>query len=162
MSVTRWQKFYTDDMNQCWHNKSSHMWHSKRKVVWFYVFSWSIMVKFCVLLQMSYSKTQMLFLKKNIFQENRLFCRRFMAFYILPPWPLVFCLLFVNDTSNNTTTMAIPIRAPDHISDRFYVISMEFLSLRRKRSSWQMSLVARSKEKWLYSQPNHWAPFNSA
>ena len=110
------------------------------------------MVKFCVLLQMSYSKTQMLFLKKNIFQENRLFCRRFMAFiFYLRGLLSVIRKQYVN----STTAMAIPIRAPDHISDRFYVISMEFLSLKRRRSSWQMSLVARSKEKWLYSQPKH-------
>ena len=29
-----------------------------------------------------------------------------------------------------------PIRAPDQTPDRFYIISMEFLSLSRRRSSW--------------------------
>ena len=29
-----------------------------------------------------------------------------------------------------------PIRAPDQIPDRFYVISIEFLSLRHRRLSW--------------------------
>ena len=44
------------------------------------------------------------------------------------------------------------IRAPDQILDRFYVISMEFLSLRRRHLSFEMSLAARSKDRWLYSQ----------
>ena len=38
--------------------------------------------------------------------------------------------------------MTILIRAPDQISDRFYVISMEFLLLRHRRSSWQTSQVS--------------------
>ena len=38
------------------------------------------MVKFCDLLRTSSSKTQMLFLKMNLFQEYWLFCNRFITF----------------------------------------------------------------------------------
>ena len=47
-------------------------------------FSWSILVKFCVHLQTSSSKTQMLLLEKNVFQKYLLFCYRFMAFTFDP------------------------------------------------------------------------------
>ena len=43
-------------------------------------FSWSILVKCCVHLQMSSSETQMLLLEKTIFHKYWLFCERFIAF----------------------------------------------------------------------------------
>ena len=43
--------------------------------------------------------------------------------YIWPLWPFVFCLL------------RLPISASHRMPDRFYVISMEFLSLKRRLSS---------------------------
>ena len=45
-------------------------------------FSWSIMLKFCVLLWTSFSKNQMLLIKKNIYilLINWLFCIEFIAF----------------------------------------------------------------------------------
>ena len=39
-----------------------------------------------------------------------------------------------------------PIRASDQIPDRFYVISMEFLSLSRRRSSWRNVVSAEEQE----------------
>ena len=42
--------------------------------------------------------------------------------------------------------------APDQILDRFYVISMAFLSLRRRHPSHETSLSSRSEERLLYSQ----------
>ena len=46
-------------------------------------------------------------------------------------------------------SLRLPIRAPDQILDRFYVISVAFLSLTRRLLSRQ---AARSKERRLYSQ----------
>ena len=43
-------------------------------------FSWSILVKCCVHLRMSSSKTQMLPLEKTIFHKYWLFCYRFIVF----------------------------------------------------------------------------------
>ena len=43
--------------------------------------------------------------------------------YIWPLWPFVFCLL------------RLPISASQRIPDRFYVINVEFLSLKRRRFS---------------------------
>ena len=43
-------------------------------------FSWSILVKCCVYLRMSSSKTQMLPLEKTIFHKYWLFCYRFIVF----------------------------------------------------------------------------------
>ena len=45
-----------------------------------------------------------------------------------------------------------PISASDQIPDRFYVISMEFLSLSRRRSSARTSSAAKSEEKRMFSQ----------
>ena len=72
-------------------------------------FSWSILVMFCVPLPTSSSKTQMLLLKKNIY------------IYIYPT--NIYC--FVIDS----------ISAYHQIPDRFYITSMEFLSLSRRHSS---------------------------
>ena len=117
--------------------------------------SLSIMVTFCVLLRTSSSKTQMLFLKKNIFQEYWLPCSRFITFTTLLTFDLCGLLSFVCHSYTIGKTILLlcgPIRAPDQIQDRIYVISMEFLLLRRRRSSWRNSLAARNKEKRLYSK----------
>ena len=45
-----------------------------------------------------------------------------------------------------------PISASDQIPDRFYAISMEFLSLSRRRSSARTSSAAKSEEKRMFSQ----------
>ena len=60
-------------------------------------FSWSILVKCCVHLQTSSSKTLRLLLEKNIFHKYWLFCYRFIV-YIWPLWPLDFYLFFVNNS----------------------------------------------------------------
>ena len=49
--------------------------------------------------------------------------------YIWPSWSFVFCQSFINNSVKNRV-LCQPIRAPDQILDTFYVISMEFLSLR--------------------------------
>ena len=49
-------------------------------------------------------------------------------------------------------SLRLPIRAPDQVLDRFYIISMAFLSLTRRLLSRQTYQAARSKERWLYSQ----------
>ena len=49
-------------------------------------------------------------------------------------------------------SVGLPIRANDQILDGFYVISMQFPSLTRRRLSRQTYPAARSKERWLYSQ----------
>ena len=61
-------KFHTDDVNQCLHYKSGS--YGVPDVNLFdFMFSWPIMVKSCVLLGTSSSKTQVLFLTKNKFHE---------------------------------------------------------------------------------------------
>ena len=42
--------------------------------------------------------------------------------------------------------------APDQIPHRFYVISIEFLSLRRRRLFYKTSLAVKSAKRLLYSQ----------
>ena len=67
-SAPQRHKFQTDDVNQCLHLKLGS--YGVPDVNLFdFMFSWSIMVKFCVLLGTSSSKTEMLFLKKNKFHE---------------------------------------------------------------------------------------------
>ena len=48
--------------------------------------------------------------------------------------------------------ICVPIRAPDQILDAFYVISIQFPSLMRRRLSHQMYQAARGKERRPYSQ----------
>ena len=103
-SVTQRQKFHTDDINQCLHNKSFSAWVPNVNffnftfllvdfgytinplVLGFQMqissilhFSWSILVKCCVHLRTSSSKTLMLLVEKNIFYKYWLFCYRFIA-----------------------------------------------------------------------------------
>ena len=76
--------------------------------------------KFCVLLQTSSSKTQMLFLKKNIFLKYILFCSRFITFTTLTLRPYVFCLSFVNNGPRSGQNFQYP-----HFS-RNHSITLEF------------------------------------
>ena len=62
-------KFHTDDVNQCFHNKSGSLGVPNVNLFCF-LFPQSIMVKFCVLPRTSSSKTQMLLLKKYIHSSN--------------------------------------------------------------------------------------------
>ena len=68
-SATRRQKFHTDDVNQCFHNKFGF--HGVRNAIFFSILrlSWSILVKCCVHLRTSFSRTQMLPLEKNILHK---------------------------------------------------------------------------------------------
>ena len=109
------------------------------------------MVKFCVLLLSSSSKTQMLLLKKN--------SKNIDCFVVDSPRLLltfvVYCLLFVIRKQyiiiKIIKLLRRPISASDQIPDRFYVMSIEFLSLRRRRLFCKTSLAARSEERLLYS-----------
>ena len=62
------------------------------------------------------------------------------------------CLSLVNDSLNEIVTLLCrPIRAPDQILGRLYIISMTFLSLRHRHLFQEMSPAVRSKQIWLYS-----------
>ena len=65
-------------------------------------FSWSILVKCCVHLWTSSSKTQMLLLEKNIFHKYWLFCYGFIMFIFDLCGPFVFCLSFLNNNYVST------------------------------------------------------------
>ena len=72
-SATQQQKSHTDDANQCLHNKSGS--HGVPNInLSNFACLWSILVKCCVHLPTSYSKTQMLLLEKTIFHKYWLFC----------------------------------------------------------------------------------------
>ena len=66
-SATQQQKFHNDDINQFLHNKSGS--HGVPNANLFNFMFLLVLVKFCVHLQMSSSKTQMLLLEKNIFNK---------------------------------------------------------------------------------------------
>ena len=57
-SAIQRQKFHTDDLNQCLHNKSGSHEVAKMQICSILRFSWSNLVKCCVELRMSSSKTQ--------------------------------------------------------------------------------------------------------
>ena len=104
-SATQRQKFHTVDVNQCLHNKSGS--HGVPNADLFNLrFSWSILVKCFVHLRTSSRKTEMLLLEKNIIHKYWLFCYRFIAYKNLTF--VAFCLLmsFVNNSSNNVTTLS--------------------------------------------------------
>ena len=67
-SATQRQKFHTDDANQCLLNKSGSHGVPNINLSILRVF-WSILVKCCVDLPTSSSKTQMLLLEKTIFHK---------------------------------------------------------------------------------------------
>ena len=98
-------------------------------------FSWSILVKCCVHLQRSSSKTLRLPLERNIFHKYWLFCYRFLSFTFDLCSLAFFFSVIRNNSKNNVTTPSSNQRLYDRIQDRLYVFSMEFLSLSRRRSS---------------------------
>ena len=67
-------------------------------------FSWSILVKCCVHLRTSSSKTQMLLLEKNIFHKYWLFCYRFLTFTFDLCSLAFFFSVIRNNSKNNVTT----------------------------------------------------------
>ena len=102
-SATQWQKFHTDDANQCLLNKSGS--HGVSNVNLF---------NFRFLL-VNFSKV--LCSSANELQQNSNVCSRedyipqiltvlleIHHIYIWPLWPVVFCLSFVNNSLNNVTT----------------------------------------------------------
>ena len=109
----------------------------QREICLILCFSWSILVKFCVNLQTSTSKTQMLLLEKKMFHKYWLFCYRFITL-TFDLCGLGFCILLVirKKIPKTMKLLCWLIRAPDQIPDRFYVISMEFLLLRCRHLSW--------------------------
>ena len=72
-SATQWQKFHTDDANQCLHNKSGS--HGVPNI---YLSNFMCLLvdfgKHCVHLSTCSSKSQMLLLEKTIFHNHWLFC----------------------------------------------------------------------------------------
>ena len=92
--MTRRQKFHTDDINQCLHNKSG-----SRGVPNVNLFDFMFLLvdygKFCDLLRMSYSKTPM------FFQRRIYSCRNIDCFVIDPSCLhmtfVAFCLSLVNN-----------------------------------------------------------------
>ena len=86
-----------------------------------------------------------------LFQEFWLFCSRFVAF-TFDLWDLLCFVCNLWTIAKRIETILWPVRAPDQILDRFYVISMVFLSLRRRHLSRETSLMSRSEERWLYLQ----------
>ena len=62
---------------------------------------------------------------------NASFTEEYIPQILTALWPFV----VKQYTCNTTSTM--PIRAPDQIPDRFYIISMELMSLMHRRLSWQ-------------------------
>ena len=70
----------------------------------------------------------------------------FVAFYLL----FVICRQQLNQYNNYVEQSELLIK----ILDRFHVISMEFLSLRCRCLLFKMSILARSKRRWLFSQAN--------
>ena len=100
---------------------------------------------------MSHSKTQTLPQRIYIFQEFWLFCSRIVAF----TFDLCDLLCFVCNSRTTAKRIEIilwPITAPDQILDRFYVINMAFLSLRKRHLLCETSLASRSEERSLYLQ----------
>ena len=73
------QKFHTDDVNQCLHNKSGS-YGFQMQILFNFAFLLVHFGRCCVHLPTSSSKTQMLLLGKNIFHKYWLFCYRFTAF----------------------------------------------------------------------------------
>ena len=67
-------------------------------------FSWSILVKCCVHLQRSSSKTLRLLLEKNIFHKYWLFCYRFLTFTFYLCSLAFFLSVIRNNGKNNVTT----------------------------------------------------------
>ena len=66
-SATQQQKFHTDGINKCLHNKSGSHGFPNANLFNFTFLLQLILVKCCVHLLMSSSKTQMLLLEKTIF-----------------------------------------------------------------------------------------------
>ena len=116
-----------------------------------FCFSWSIKVKFCVLLRTSSSKTQMLFLNKNIFQEYWLLCSRFIAFtFDLCGLCLlsVICKQWLKQYNSHIDQSELLTR-----------FQTDFMSSVWNFYCWvadvplgESFLAMRSKEKWLHSQ----------
>ena len=113
-------------------------------------YSWLIMIKFCILLCTRPGKTQTLLLKNDVSHEFWLFCSRHCV-YIWPLWLFVSFLSFVNNSKSNRTT-SWPTKVPDQIPDRFCITCVEFLLLRSRHVSFEMSLAEGRKERWLYLQ----------
>ena len=89
------------------------------KICFILCFSWSILVKLCASS------------KKEYIPQVELFWSRPLTF-------MAICLLsFVRKQQLKQILLCWPIRAPDQIPNRFYVISMEFMLLKRGHLSWQ-------------------------
>ena len=102
-SATHWQKFHTDDANQCLHNESGS--HGVPNI--------NLSNFACLLVDFG----EVLCSSANELQQNSNASSRedyipqiltvlleIHHIYIWPLWPVVFCLSFVNNSLNNVTT----------------------------------------------------------
>ena len=101
-SATHWQKFHTDDANQCLHNESGS--HGVPNI--------NLSNFACLLVDFG----EVLCSSANELQQNSNASSRedyipqiltvlleILRVYIWPLWPFVFCLSFVNNSQNNVT-----------------------------------------------------------
>ena len=89
------------------------------KICFILCFSWSILIKLCASS------------KKEHIPQVELFWSRPLTF-------MAICLLsFVRKQQLKQILLCWPIRAPDQIPNRFYVIRMEFTLLKRGHLSWR-------------------------
>ena len=92
--------------------------------------------KFWVLLQTSSSKTQMLFLKKNIFLKYILFCSRFITFTTLTLRPYVFCLSFLNNGLRSGQNFQYPHFSRNHSIPLEFTFNSASCRCFEHRESW--------------------------
>ena len=132
MSVTQRQKVHTDDVNQRLYNKSGSHGVPNINLTNFTCF----LVDFGKVLRSSGNELQ----QNSNASSRGDYIPQILAVlfeihrvYIWPLRPFVFCLSFVT-IAKTRKLLRRPITTSDQILDRFYIISMEFLSLSCRRS----------------------------
>ena len=133
-----------------WQHRSCVIWNSCTLVVMGLRLSFVIFCK-----QAAAKLKRFLWRRVYTFQEFSLFCSRSAAFTDRRTFDFCDLLCFVCNSWTVAKRMEIklwPMRAPDQILDRFYVISMVFLSLTRRHLSCEVSIASRSEERCLYPQ----------
>ena len=102
-SASQRQKFHTDDVNQCLHNKSGS--HGVPNA---YLFDFTfLLVDFGKVLCSSANALQQnsnASSREEYIPQILTVLLEIHRVYICPLWPFVFCLSFVNNTLNNVTT----------------------------------------------------------
>ena len=128
------------------HKGGIHLRHTCIAVAYVYVVKWSSVLKDLkgdfAERSVSDEKKSSLWIHPPLLASRRL--RRFAG-------ETVVCAS-TTEIAKRIWLLRLPIRAPDQILDRFYVINMAFLSLMRRRLSRETYQAAKSKEGRLYSQ----------